>query len=92
MQGLMVGLSAVGKFFICLTFNLLFIYTPELYPTSLRATGISMASCTGTIGGMLAPYIILAVSRHSLDDTILAGLYKQGRGACIVLLRTSYYQ
>ncbi|XP_078182144.1 organic cation/carnitine transporter 7-like isoform X1 [Carex rostrata] len=46
----------------CVTgsFNIVYIYTPEVYPTSVRSTGLGVASAMGRIGGMLCP--IVAVS------------------------------
>ncbi|GAA1497121.1 MFS transporter [Paeniglutamicibacter kerguelensis] len=36
----------------------LYAYTPEVYPTNLRATGVGTASAVGRIGGIAAPIII----------------------------------
>lgn len=36
----------------------LYAYTPEVYPTKLRATGMGTASAVGRIGGIAAPIII----------------------------------
>lgn len=36
----------------------LYAYTPEVYPTRLRATGMGTASAVGRIGGIAAPIII----------------------------------
>lgn len=35
-----------------------YVYTPEQYPTLIRATGVGSASSFGRIGGLLAPIII----------------------------------
>lgn len=49
---------------ICLSFfNLgawgaMYAYTPELYPTSVRATGVGMAASFGRIGGVIGPYLV----------------------------------
>ncbi|WP_458123238.1 MFS transporter [Paenibacillus sp. Z3-2] len=49
---------------ICLSFfNLgawggLYAYSPELYPTSLRSTGVGLATSVGRIGGVLAPLMV----------------------------------
>lgn len=47
------------------TYAGLYAYTPEVYPTRLRATGMGMASAVGRIGGISAP-IIIGVSQESL--------------------------
>lgn len=40
------------------TYAGLYAYTPEVYPTHLRATGMGTASAVGRIGGIAAPIII----------------------------------
>lgn len=47
------------------TYAALYAYTPEVYPTRLRATGMGMASAVGRIGGIAAP-IIIGVSQQAL--------------------------
>ncbi|MDR9853959.1 MFS transporter [Paenibacillus sp. VCA1] len=56
---------------ICLSFfNLgawggLYAYTPELYPTSVRSTGVGLATSVGRIGGVIAPFLVgYLVQRH----------------------------
>ncbi|PQP82232.1 MFS transporter [Paenibacillus sp. PCH8] len=49
---------------ICLSFfNLgawggLYAYSPELYPTSVRSTGVGLATSVGRIGGVIAPLMV----------------------------------
>ncbi|NMO97213.1 MFS transporter [Paenibacillus lemnae] len=49
---------------ICLSFfNLgawggLYAYTPELYPTRIRSTGVGLATSFGRIGGVIAPLLV----------------------------------
>ena len=33
------------------------MYTPEVYPTRVRALGLGMSSTVGRIGGIISPYI-----------------------------------
>ncbi|AZK47639.1 MFS transporter [Paenibacillus lentus] len=56
---------------ICLSFfNLgawggMYAYTPELYPTSVRSTGVGLAASFGRVGGIIAPYMVgMLVARH----------------------------
>ncbi len=46
------------SFFMNGTYAAIYSYTPEVYPTSCRATGTGLASAFGRIGGILAPIII----------------------------------
>lgn len=49
---------------ICLSFfNLgawggLYAYSPELYPTRVRSTGVGLATSFGRIGGVIAPFLV----------------------------------
>lgn len=45
----------LGKLFITVSFNVIYIYTTELFPTSLRHSIMACCSMLGRIGSMLAP-------------------------------------
>jgi putative MFS transporter len=46
------------SFFMNGTYAGMYAYTPEIYPTEFRATGMGVASAFGRVGGILAPLII----------------------------------
>ena len=46
------------SFFMNGTYAGIYAYTPELYPTAFRTTGMGVASSFGRIGGLAAPLII----------------------------------
>jgi len=46
------------QFFLFGMWSVLYAYTPELYPTRLRATGTGFASSIGRFGALLGPYIV----------------------------------
>ncbi|MED5018360.1 MFS transporter [Paenibacillus chibensis] len=58
---------------ICLSFfNLgawggLYAYTPELYPTSVRSTGVGLATSVGRIGGVIAPFLVGYMVQHHIE-------------------------
>jgi putative MFS transporter len=55
-QPLLIGAALLGMSFALLgTWGALYAYTPELYPTELRATGMGMAGAIARFGGLLAP-------------------------------------
>jgi putative MFS transporter len=43
------------------TWGAIYAFTPELYPTNLRASGIGAAGAMARVGGLLAPSIIAPV-------------------------------
>ena len=45
----------IGKAMGALSFNVLYIYTNQLYPTYVRNTFMSLCACACRIGGILAP-------------------------------------
>ncbi|KUK13074.1 MAG: Major facilitator superfamily MFS_1 [Moorella sp. 60_41] len=48
--------GSVIYFFMLGAWGVLYAYTPEMYPTAVRATGSGCASFSGRIGAVLAPY------------------------------------
>jgi len=46
------------SFFMNGTYAGIYVYTPELYPTAFRATGMGVASAFGRLGGLSAPIVI----------------------------------
>ena len=46
------------SFFMNGTYAAIYSYTPELYPTAFRTTGMGVASAFGRIGGLSAPIVI----------------------------------
>ncbi|MGO2861550.1 MAG: MFS transporter [Brevibacterium sp.] len=50
--------AAVLSFFLNGTYAGVYAYTPELFPTWMRATGSGFASAIGRVGSILAPSII----------------------------------
>jgi putative MFS transporter len=45
------------QFFLFGMWAVLYTYTPELYPTSARATGSGFASAIGRVGSLLGPLV-----------------------------------
>ncbi|WP_028921706.1 MFS transporter [Pseudonocardia acaciae] len=50
--------SGVLSMFMKGVFALLYIYTPEVYPSAIRASGMGAASAVGRVGSIAAPLVI----------------------------------
>ena len=48
---------ALMSFFNLGAWGVLYTYTPELYPTAIRASGAGGAAAVGRIGGIIGPYL-----------------------------------
>ncbi|KAL7600947.1 hypothetical protein Lser_V15G23565 [Lactuca serriola] len=77
-----------ARMFISANFIVVCIYAPEVYPTSLRATGVGIATAIGRIGGMVCPLIAVGMSSncHQTLPVILFEVTILLSGLCVVLL------
>ncbi|XP_077222479.1 major facilitator superfamily protein [Tasmannia lanceolata] len=62
---------------ICITgtFTVVYIYAPEIYPTSVRTTGVGVASAVGRIGGILCPLVAVGLV-HGCHQTTAILLFE----------------
>ncbi|WP_283194155.1 MFS transporter [Rhizobium sp. AN80A] len=68
---IMVGASLLIMSFALLgTWGALYAYTPELYPTAVRATGMGTAGAVARLGGLLAPSLMALVVSEGLGVAI----------------------
>lgn len=58
------------------TWGAIYAFTPEIYPTTLRASGMGMAGSVARFGGLLAPSIVapLMTSNFGLALGVISGL------------------
>ncbi|KAF3777532.1 Organic cation/carnitine transporter 4 [Nymphaea thermarum] len=54
--------GVMGIFGVAATFNLLFIYTAELFPTVVRNAALGCATQAGQVGAILAPLVVVSGS------------------------------
>ena len=52
----------IGKVGASAAFAIIYVFSAELYPTTVRNAGIGASSCCARVGGMFAPYIADMVS------------------------------
>ncbi|XP_047091915.1 organic cation/carnitine transporter 7-like [Lolium rigidum] len=55
------------------SFTVLCLYAPEVYPTSVRSTGVGIATAIGRIGGIVCPLIAVGMLRscHQMEAIIV---------------------
>ena len=53
-----IAFGVLLSFFMNGTYANVYAYTPEVYPTAVRATGMGAASAFGRVGGISAPIVI----------------------------------
>jgi len=83
---LQVPLALVGKFGSSGSMAIMFVYTAELFPTSVRNTAIGLSSMWGRVGGMLAPQVyLLSRVAPALPMTVM-GLLSLTGGFMIFLI------
>jgi MFS transporter, putative metabolite:H+ symporter len=68
------------QFFLFGMWSALYAYTPELYPTRIRATGTGFASAIGRVGSLIGPYVIGII----LPSAGQAGVFALGAGAFVL--------
>lgn len=88
------GILAAGillSFFMNGTFAGVYAYTPEIFPTALRATGMGTASAIGRIGAITAPLLIGALYPSSGFAGVfgMTALILLAGALCILLLGPS---
>ena len=73
MQLLMWG--AAMSFFNLGAWGVIYTYTPELYPTSIRALGSGWAAGFGRIGGMLAPMLVGVLLAKGAEMNLIFAMF-----------------
>nr|CAN64534.1 hypothetical protein VITISV_042940 [Vitis vinifera] len=86
-QGLTTALLFGARICITVTFTVVYIYAPEIYPTSVRTTGVGVASSVGRIGGMLCPLVAVGLVHgcHQAAAVILFEIVIFISGICVIL-------
>jgi len=77
---LIVGSTLLMSFSLLGTWGALYAFTPEVYPTDLRASGMGMAGAVARLGGLFAPALIAPImaTHFTLSLFVLAGLLVVG--------------
>ncbi|XXG69148.1 hypothetical protein AAC387_Pa06g2086 [Persea americana] len=78
-KGLQIGVEVVSFFSACSAFNVLLIYTLELFPTSVRNSALSMVRQALVLGGVFSPMLVVAGRK---DGFLSYGVFGLVIGAC----------
>ncbi|KAH7840215.1 hypothetical protein Vadar_014220 [Vaccinium darrowii] len=73
--GLTTGLLFGARICITATFTIVYIYAPEIYPTTVRTTGVGLASSVGRVGGMVCPLVAVGLI-HGCHQTVAIVLFE----------------
>jgi putative MFS transporter len=75
-----VGSTLLMSFALLGTWGALYAFTPEVYPTDVRASAMGMAGAVARFGGLFAPAIVAPVmaTRFTLSLVMLAGFLVLG--------------
>ena len=78
--GLLIAFGLMMQFFLFGMWSVLYAYTPELYPTRSRATGVGCASAIGRVGSLIGPYVIGLI----LPTLGHGGVFALGAGSFVI--------
>ena len=79
--------ATLARFFLNMAFNIIYPFTTEIYPTTIRATGLGIASSFSRIGGMSMPWISIASLKIGITGPFLIyGLLSLWATMCSMLL------
>ncbi|CAL1299090.1 unnamed protein product [Larinioides sclopetarius] len=80
-------LILTGKFCVTASYCILYIFTAEIFPTTVRNAGLGLASASGQIGSIVSPFTReLGRATHPLVPLIVCGVLAATGSALVLLL------
>ncbi|KAM3844921.1 solute carrier family 22 member 4 [Vipera latastei] len=83
-------LVMLGKFGITSAFSMLYVYTAELYPTTVRNMAVGSASMSSRVGSIIAPYFVFLGAYGKFLPYIIMGSLTLLIGILTLLLPESF--
>lgn len=81
-----VILGMIGKFGVTSAYNVIYIFSTELFPTVIRNSGVGMSSVCSRIGGIIAAYLLLLGFHWKPLPLIIFGAGSVAAGLLALLL------
>ena len=66
--------STIGKLFLCLTYNAIYLHMIELFPTPVRGSAASFLGIANRLGSLLSPVIIYIYSKVNWLPNLIIGI------------------
>ncbi len=86
-QSQLVVAGAFMQFFFFGMWSVLYVYSPELFPTRARATGCGTASGWGRVGALIGPSVVpIVISSYGVEAVFTLGAISFAIAALNVLL------
>uniref|UniRef100_H9H6S0 Major facilitator superfamily (MFS) profile domain-containing protein n=1 Tax=Monodelphis domestica TaxID=13616 RepID=H9H6S0_MONDO len=83
---LRMGLSVLAKGLMSASLSCTVLLASELFPTSIRLTGLGITNMVGHLGGAVAPLVLLAGTANALLPPLLFGIIALAGGFLVVFL------
>ncbi|XP_003920306.1 solute carrier family 22 member 6 [Saimiri boliviensis] len=80
------SLAVLGKGCLAASFNCIFLYTGELYPTMIRQTGLGMGSTMARVGSIVSPLVSMTAELYPSVPLFIYGAVPMAASAVTVLL------
>ncbi|KRF32224.1 MFS transporter [Paenibacillus sp. Soil787] len=86
-EGMLIAAGVSLSFFNLGAWGAMYAYTPELYPTEVRSTGVGLAASFGRIGGIIGPYLVglLVASNKAISSIFMVFFVAIVIGALVLL-------
>lgn len=73
--GMLLAAGICLSFFNLGAWGAMYAYTPELYPTAVRSTGVGMAAAFGRIGGVIGPLVVGILVGQGIGLPAIFGIF-----------------
>ncbi|XP_019569522.2 solute carrier family 22 member 6 [Rhinolophus sinicus] len=80
------SLAVLGKGCLASSFNCIFLYTGELYPTMIRQTGLGVGSTMARVGSIVSPLVSMTSELYPTMPLFIYGTVPVAASAVVFLL------